>query len=213
LKEFTQSLQASIDAGKISDPDGKLHNALSAVSRAETDAVTSYHGDQHGGYDKEGGVSVYLPDLQFRDVDKTLAQQTRLADAAQVLENLDRFSRDPQFAAQDPTKEGLAGGVLANVHLWDKGQHPSEEQAKLAQPLTSALDRLKEDQTPDDRQRDVDAALQAVHDLLRSPLQQQMVAALDHSTATRVQTESRDLELGSESSGWSSFVRGLGWQS
>jgi hypothetical protein len=211
LKGFVEALGKSIDSGKITDPDGKLRGALDAVSAAEKNAVTSYRGFAAGDYDKQGGISVYLPDRDFRDVDRMLGGKTRLADAAQMLENFDRWAQDPGRGTMDGDKSASAHGAYINVPPLFRNFTP--EQKEQLQPLTRLLDKLRTDTTAADRQRDLDAAVMVAHDLLQSPLQSQLIAQMDRAKAQHEQAAARELETASDPAGWARFVESMGWRS
>jgi len=213
VASFTDGVRQAIKSGKISDPDGKLSQSLDAVAAAEKSAVTSYHGSAPGGYDRQGGISAYLPDQDFRDVDRTLGKKTGIFSAADILDNFKRLRGDPQIAAKDPEMIGAASssyGLIMHSPAF-KGLTP--EQKAEAQPLIAALEHLRNDQTLADRQRDLDVAREAAHDLLHSPLQRQLIASMDHEAIRRAQSESRELELRADPKGWSDFINALEWRS
>lgn len=81
LKEFTEKVLLAIDNGEIKDPDRLLKKAAQEVLTKRGALVDSYHGE--GEYKNSGGLSVFLPGRNLRNVEKEASLQNsagRMAD-------------------------------------------------------------------------------------------------------------------------------------
>ncbi len=107
---------------------------------AQKAAVTSFHGDAASGFDKDGGVSVYLPSSEFRDVPATLAARTPLSQAVETLKNFERLPA-PTGGPQE-VRDSFDDGRFGFAYGTQRPQSLTDDQKRQAQPLLSALDKL-----------------------------------------------------------------------
>lgn len=210
LKTFAEALQKSLDSGKLSDNDGKLRAAVDAIKKAQLDAVTSYHGDRIIGkdYDKQGGLSLYLPDIEFRDTEKLLGTRTPLSKTVEIIDNMKKFAQEA--GQSDEQVRGIADSTATRSRAMLR-QDLTAAELEMAKPLTSALDRLQKDATSQERLRDLEVVSKVAHEMLDSQLQKKLVSHLDHAAAEKLQKESRQAELSGDPKGWRDFIVSLGW--
>jgi hypothetical protein len=210
LTALTGELQKALASGTIKDPDGKIASSLAAVDTAEKAAVTSYSGSHDGGYDRNGGVSIYLPDSTFRDIDKTLAQDTPLSQAAEVL---DRFAHLPTpTEGPDQIRDGSVTASSAQQYVGSYLQKLDAHQKEEAAPLVEAMDQLGRAGSPQERQAALHHASDVAHQMLQSKLQQELVASADHMAADKLRQQKLDREMDGELPGWKGFVQALEWR-
>lgn len=74
LKEFTEKILAAIDNGEIKDPNRILKHAAQDLLNKRSLLVDSYHGA--GEYAKAGGISVFLPGRNLRNLEQEAALHT-----------------------------------------------------------------------------------------------------------------------------------------
>jgi hypothetical protein len=101
LKAFATGLQEAIAKGKLSDPAGRLAAAAKDVLDELPNVVTAYHGQAgEEGYDKMGGMGVFLPSQDFFKKPSNLMDSfaKRAQDLAQVMGDPNRPSEEKQQA-------------------------------------------------------------------------------------------------------------------
>ncbi len=74
LRDFTEKVIAAIDNGELHDPDRNLKRAAQEVLSKRSVIVDSYHGE--GDFARAGGLSVFLPGRNLRNLEKESALQT-----------------------------------------------------------------------------------------------------------------------------------------
>jgi len=125
-KIFADNLLQAVNSGRIIDQDGSLKRSAQALLVARTDMVSSYHGEHKGGYDRQGGVSLFLPGLDFFN---NQARANELSDAS----NLADMSQNPK-----ETKIGAKDFVLESVDSLIREGHSS---ASAGDPSLRHLER------------------------------------------------------------------------
>ena len=66
-KSFANNILQAVAKGDLTDPSGSLRDSAQAMLREQQELVVRYHGDRHGGYDRQGGLSLFLPGKEFLD--------------------------------------------------------------------------------------------------------------------------------------------------
>ncbi len=67
IKEFTQRVVSAIEKKELNDPSGQIKKSANEVLANHSKLVRSYFG--YGLYEKQGGLSVFLPGRHLRDPD------------------------------------------------------------------------------------------------------------------------------------------------
>lgn len=68
VKTFANNLLNSIESGSLDDFGGNIERAAKALLREQSELITSYHGEEKGGYAEQGGLSTFLPGRPYLDL-------------------------------------------------------------------------------------------------------------------------------------------------
>ncbi len=100
LKDFLEGVANLVDDGTIKDDDRSLKKCIQAVLQERSTLVEASYG--HGKYSGHGGVSVFIPGKDFRDIERESHLRTgagRLVDMTRT-ENLATIFKDPATTKQ-----------------------------------------------------------------------------------------------------------------
>ena len=81
LKTFTEKIIQAISDGSLPDPSGKLTDSAQKLLKSQKEFTPAYYGHAGAdGYDKDGGLSVYLPHGNNRDYVRKQIEESLSAD-------------------------------------------------------------------------------------------------------------------------------------
>ncbi|CAN5361984.1 hypothetical protein BH11CYA1_BH11CYA1_35990 [soil metagenome] len=130
-KTFAANILAAVESGSLSDPQGNIRQAVEALQASQSRLVAGYHGEQEGGYDKQGGLSMFLPGRTYLD------NQAR-ADELNPAHNLSELGSDKRFNNLE-NKESLLNRLGYNI---DDVQRELGADTIAIAPITEARDAL-----------------------------------------------------------------------
>jgi hypothetical protein len=132
VKTLATNLVRDIKQGSISDPDGSLKRASEALLNSMQAMVTHYHGAHEKGYDRQGGVSLFMPGHEFLD------NQARANDTEDIarLTDIDNQRKNSTLDSKD--------SVLSRVDyaIADGKQSAGSQSAAAFAPLEQARESL-----------------------------------------------------------------------
>jgi hypothetical protein len=149
LKQFLDGVRDSIANGSLKDPDSKLKSATDELSCAREQMLIAYHGDKSSGYDRMGGVSMWLPTTGTFD-SKTPAVQ---------FEPLKRITEIQPTKVPEERREDLLRGAIKKSMEEIHEMVPQEQKQPLRE-LEEAVQNL--DNVPAGRIDDVVKAANSV---------------------------------------------------
>lgn len=165
LKDFLDNLNATIEDGRIKDDDGALKRAVQDVLKERSSMVESSYG--HGRYRGHGGLSVFLPGKDFRDIEREshlktgagrLAAMSAAVNLSEIFKNKESLAK---FAAT--AKEELAWmRPLKGAFCIDFGVSGVDNERD---DVSKALENLLNAKTVPERRKTLAAFHQAALDL------------------------------------------------
>jgi hypothetical protein len=150
-KTFAANILSAVENGSLSDPQGNIRRAVEALQASQTRLVAGYHGEQEGGYDKQGGLSLFLPGRQYLD-NQTRANELNPADHLTELASAERYNKLADkdsllnrlgYAVEDIQRElgadvGTLAPIIAAREALSKASTQTEYEAALGLLGTNA---------------------------------------------------------------------------
>lgn len=197
VKTFANNLLSSIESGSLDDFGGNIERAAEALLRGQSEMISSYHGEEKGGYDDQGGLSTFLPgrpylDLQARADEINPVQSIVGLASDERLNNLeDQKSLLNSLSREIETIERQFGTELVVAPLVEAKAAISN--ATTQNQYSSALDLLAENA----KQFDQSAAGQLVNSVALDRAQENTTRALASEISPTAQDQ------------WTVFLRNL----
>ncbi|MBS2008307.1 MAG: hypothetical protein JST01_14765 [Cyanobacteria bacterium SZAS TMP-1] len=198
VKGMADNILQGIAGGTIVDADGGLKRAAEGVLAARDRMVLGYHGEHNGGYDRQGGVSMFLPGDRF------LNNQARADDTNPLLEMAGL--KDNNKLATISHKESLLGSL--NYNLERTGAELSPQFAGAMRPLQVARDAIAHAETQEQYTAAVAAFSQQAELFRRTEAGRE----IDRLTLEHVRGEMESVfndELEPATPGWNQFLQTL----
>ena len=220
LKRFVEQVNEALNNGRLRDPDGSLHNAINALLTSQRQLVESYHANpearetsvtpgsqdneqsSRAGYEKMGGLSVFLPPADANQMARNLTPLSRLANRSTIRPNEQMNESD--------WSQGLTEINKSMSKLESQLPHNlSHEQEEQVAALRQAVVAMRQAKTQEERT----AALSNLHNLatslynspLNENLSQNYRAQAQRIIRMRLQNAGNQ-----EDEGWNNFLRSVG---
>jgi hypothetical protein len=206
LRSFAESVKMAITTEhSLSDPSGNLLLSVNSLLDKEQRLTKSYYGDLAGGYDKLGGLSVFLPSQSFSNIELT-AEQNCTSICALIKDTSSIVNEEKCPDQKDRQEDGehlqqmvqLMKQQLVAVHA-EKYLHQLESVENAVSRLQSA-----------DAQHYFSAArdLYATATSLQTSPVNQALAQIVIPSLSKLRQSFYQIELDT-TSGWNNFIRQL----
>ncbi|MBP9091102.1 hypothetical protein KBI23_08735 [bacterium] len=133
-KTFAANIINAIENGSLIDPQGQIKSAAEALQASQNRLVAGYHGEKAGGYDQQGGLSMFLPGRTYLD------NQAR-ADELNPARNITELASDERFSNLQ-NKESLLNSLGYNIEEVQYGQKKLGADARAIAPIIEAKEAL-----------------------------------------------------------------------
>jgi hypothetical protein len=198
LKLFAAGLIEAVRSGQLSDPEARVARAAQEVLNQRASLVQSYHGEHAGGYDRQGGISIFLPGQTELDV-RHLADENN---PLQELVNLEGERPGAKGGARDQILDRID---YALRHLTREG---GQEFAPCWQAMEQARRQMSDTMSRKDFARSIEQfrnlASQAGRSADGRRFNEKYLGAARHEVDEMIANQ--HLPAGS---GWQQFISGL----
>ncbi len=133
-KTFAANIISAIENGSLSDPQGQIRSAAEDLQASQNRLVAGYHGEKAGGYDRQGGLSMFLPGRTYLD------NQAR-ADELNPAHDLSGLASNERFRSLED-KESLLNRLGYNIEDMQEAQKKSGADTSAIAPIIEAKEAL-----------------------------------------------------------------------
>jgi hypothetical protein len=133
-KTFAANIISAIENGSLSDPQGQIRSAAEDLQASQNRLVAGYHGEKAGGYDRQGGLSMFLPGRTYLD------NQAR-ADELNPAHDLSGLASNERFSSLED-KESLLNRLGYNIEDMQEAQKKSGADTSAIAPIIEAKEAL-----------------------------------------------------------------------
>lgn len=133
-KTFAANILAAVENGSLSDPQGQIKSAAEDLQASQNRLVAGYHGEKAGGYDRQGGLSMFLPGRTYLD------NQAR-ADELNPAHDLSGLASNERFSSLE-NKDSLLSRLGYNIEDMQEAQKKSGVDISAIAPILEAKEAL-----------------------------------------------------------------------
>ncbi|MDQ5936510.1 MAG: hypothetical protein QG574_3846 [Cyanobacteriota bacterium erpe_2018_sw_21hr_WHONDRS-SW48-000092_B_bin.40] len=200
-KTFAINIINAIENGSLSDPQGQIRSATEALQASQSRLVAGYHGEKAGGYDQQGGLSIFLPGRTYLD------NQAR-ADELNPAHDLTSLASNERFSNLE-NKESLLNRLGYNIEDVQEAQTKMGGDLRALEPISQAREALRNANT----QAEYTTALGLLGERARQFQQSEAGQRLNQiylEQARAATTKAFAEEIPAQSQGqWTTFLRNL----
>ena len=197
-KTFATNLVRDIDRRTISDPDGNLRRAAEAMLTSRDALIPNYHGANQGGYDKQGGVSLFMPGNEFLDNQARAKENNNIARLADMTTD----GKSAHLSSREYLLQDLDNGISAGK----KAAGP--QSAAAFAPLEQARQNLVQAKTEQEYKQALSRVIQESKQFLNTSAGRQVMSGTVEEMARNMNKTMQDQE-DPTNTGWNNFLATL----
>ncbi len=201
LKTFATSIEKDIKSGKIIDPKGDLLKSADGLLKAESQLVTSFHGDTYGHYNKLGGLSTFLPSALSQNIQHHVDD---ISPFRSLSKGLEKFISDKNLSNDEIKRvKDFVDGSLKMLET----MIPNDQSSQLSS-LKANVKELDQSSNNENIQKAL-AKIYAESKILESSqISQKFDNQIGHM-AKIIETNNFNSEQSPDDPGWNAFLKKL----